>query len=71
VRGLRREWNGSRSERAKDILEILDGEQPEEGETPEFADELTDEEMEEYQPFSAEEVDQTIDLLKKFGVAVS
>lgn len=36
----------------------------------EFAPELSDEELEDYQPFSAEEVEKTIDLLKRFGVAM-
>lgn len=56
---------------AKEILAVLDGETPEDGGVPEFADELSDEEMEDYEPFSHEEVAQTIDLLKRFGVAVT
>lgn len=56
---------------AKEILAVLDGATPEDDEIPEFAPELSDEEMEDYQPFSTEEVSQTIGLLRKFGVAVS
>lgn len=57
-------------EKAKDILEILDKNTPDEDGIPEFAEELSDEEMEGYTPFSAEEVGQTIELMRKFGVAV-
>lgn len=51
---------------AKEILEVLDG-TPQENE---FAEPLSEEEMGDYEPFSAEEVGQTIDLLKRYGVAV-
>lgn len=56
---------------AKEILAALDGEQEEVDGVPQFASELSDEEMEGYQPFSHEEVAETIDLLRRFGVAVS
>lgn len=56
---------------AKEILAALDGEQEEVDGMPLFAPELSDEEMEGYQPFSHEEVSETINLLRRFGVAVS
>lgn len=50
---------------AKKILDALD--KIDEGE---YAAELSDDEMSDYQPFSAEEASATIDMLRKFGVAV-
>jgi hypothetical protein len=58
-------------DRAKEILEILDGAQPlADGEIPEWAPEMSEEEMDEYQPFSVEEAQAATDLLRRFGVAV-
>lgn len=51
---------------AKKILEAIDGAQKEE----EFAPELTEEEMENYQPLSVEETSAAIEQLRKFGLAV-
>lgn len=51
--------------KAKEILEVLD--KPDEGE---FAEELSDEEMQNYDPYSVEEAQAAIDMLRNFGVAV-
>lgn len=52
---------------AKKILEIIDGEIEEEGA---FAPELSDEEMLDYQPYSQEEAESAVEMLRRFGVAV-
>lgn len=54
------------------VLADLDGEKHEdELGLPEFAEALDDEEMQEYQPFSAEESEEAIRLMRRFGVALS
>lgn len=50
---------------AKRILEAIDGTGEEE-----FAQELTEEEMESYQPLSVEETSAAIEQLRKFGLAI-
>jgi hypothetical protein len=52
---------------AKKVLDIIDGTIEEEAS---FAPELSEEEMLEYQPYSEEEAQQAVDMLRKFGVAV-
>lgn len=59
---------GIRPENVAEILDMLDKQN--EGD-PSHAEELDDEEMENYEPFSAEEVDETIAMLRKHGIAVS
>lgn len=54
---------------AKEILAALDGEPTEIDGVPEYAPELSDAEMEGYQPYSHEEAQQTIDLMRRFGGA--
>lgn len=51
---------------AKKILEAIDNAQGE----GEFAQELTEEEMESYQPLSVEETSAAIEQLRKFGLAI-
>ena len=55
------------------FLESIDSKRSEDdlGEIPPWAEELSDEEMEDYQPITGEEADETIRLLRKFGVAAS
>lgn len=58
-------------DKAKEILDILDSSAPNDPNgIPEFAPELADEEMETYEPFSVDEVSQTIELMRRFGMAV-
>lgn len=52
---------------AKKILEAIDGAKSEEYE---YAPELSEEEMEDYQPLSAEETSAAIEQLRKFGLVV-
>lgn len=52
-------------DKAKQILEALDAHEEED-----LADEMTDEDMENYEPLSTEETQAAIDALRKFGLAV-
>jgi hypothetical protein len=53
------------------LLEVLDGEKREaELGMPEFAPQLSDEEMEGYELFSHEEANEAIDMMRRFGIAV-
>lgn len=55
---------------AKEILAALDGQPTEVDGIPQYAPEMTEEEMDDYQPFSVEEAQQTIDLMRRFGGAM-
>lgn len=56
---------------AKEILAVLDGEPQEVDGVPQYAPEMSEEEMENYEPFSHEEAMEAVQLLRRFGVAVS
>lgn len=62
---------GITPEQVPKLLESLDGEKKEnELGMSEWAEELDDEQMEEYIPLSVEETDDAIDLMRRFGIAV-
>ncbi len=62
---------GITAEQIPKLLESLDGEKKEnELGMAEWAEELDDEQMEDYIPLSVEETDDAIDLMRRFGIAV-
>lgn len=52
---------------SKKILEVIDGAKEHDDR---FAPELTEEEMQDYEPYSAEESQAAIDMLRNFGLIV-